>query len=127
MPRMKTETIGAGDQSWLGSTHGVYNCRTGTLSLAAFTAATHYPDGYIRSGTPVGLITATDMYGPYDNAAVDGRGTLTGFVYTDQNVTAGDDVAAPILDHGKVKPDLLPIAVDAAGQADVAGRIIFLG
>ena len=36
MPRLKTETIGAGDQSWLGSAHGIAS-RTYTftfLSLA---------------------------------------------------------------------------------------------
>lgn len=65
MPRLVSETFGTGDQSWLGSTHGIYNCRTETLDLTAFVAATHYPNGFIRSGTPLGRITATGLLGPY--------------------------------------------------------------
>ena len=36
MPKLHSETFGAGDQTWLGSDHGIYNCRTFTLDAAAF-------------------------------------------------------------------------------------------
>ncbi len=48
MPKLRTETFGGGDQSWLGSAHGIGNCRTETIDISAFTASTHYPNGYIR-------------------------------------------------------------------------------
>ncbi len=126
MPRLKTETFGTGDQSWLASTHSIYNCRTGTLNLGSFVAATHYPDGHIRSGTPVGQITASKLYGPFDSAATDGRQNFVGFVYTDQAVVGTANIPAPIFDHGRVNSDRLPIAVNAAGQTSAAGRIAFV-
>lgn len=48
---------------------------TPSISLlpSAFTAATHYPNGFIPSGTIVGRITASGLYGPFDAAATDGR------------------------------------------------------
>src|SRR5689334_12273432 len=36
-----------------------------TLDVSAFTAETHYPNGYLKSGIPLGKITATGKYGPY--------------------------------------------------------------
>ena len=110
MPRMKSETFGAGDQSWLGSTHGIYNTRTETIDISAFTAGTHYPNGYIPSGTPVALVGG--MLVPYDKteATVTGAGVLEGFIYTDQPVVGTNDFAAPLLDHGRVKVSKIPLA-----------------
>lgn len=101
MPRLKTETYGGGDQSWLGSTHGIGNCRTGTLDVSAFTAGTHYPDGHIPSGTPVDCSDESAV-GPWA-----GTGQL-GFLFTDQKVDGDADIPAPILRHGTVKADLVP-------------------
>ncbi|WP_399142271.1 hypothetical protein Q3A86_33115 [Streptomyces sp. NBUA17] len=36
------------------------------------------------------------------------------------------DVGAAMLVHGKVRTSRLPVEVDAAGQADVAGSIRFI-
>ncbi len=46
MPRLKSETIGGGNMTWLGSDHGIFNCRTSTLDVSTFTKATHYPSDY---------------------------------------------------------------------------------
>jgi hypothetical protein len=123
----KTETFGQDDQSWLGSAHGTDAARSITLDTSAFTAGTHYPDGFFKSGLPVGKITATGLYGPYDNAAVDGRETLVGFLLTAVKAPSATttDVQGALLDHGRVIDAKLPIAVDAAGKTDVSGRIIF--
>ncbi len=40
--------------------------------------------------------------------------------------TAGAPVVGALLDHGKVVTARLPVAVDANGKADLAGRIQFL-
>lgn len=113
MPRLKTETFGAGDQSWLGSSHGIHECRTETLDVSAFTAATHYPDGYIKSGTPVAKVGG--LLVPYTSAegTTTGAGVLAGFVYTDQPVVGTGDFAVPVLDHGRVKAAKVPQGTDA--------------
>jgi hypothetical protein len=122
MPRLTSETIGGGDQSWLGSAHGIGNCRTATIDVSAFTAGTHYPNGYIPSGLPVD-VADEGAAAPWTG----GEGEVLGFVFTDQPCTATTaDFAAPILRHGLVKVDNLPIAftvVAAPGFAfiEVAG------
>ena len=130
----KTETFGSDDQSWLGSEHGTQATETVVLDTSTFTEATHYPDGYLKSGIPLALITATTgggevgKYGPYDGAATDGRETLVGFLFAAVKAPAVTtiDPAGAMLTHGKVRTSRLPVAVDAAGQADVAGSIRFV-
>lgn len=124
---VRTETFGQDDQTWIGAAHGIDLARSITLDTSAFVAGTHYPDGYIKSGTPLGKITATGLYGPYDNAAVDGREVLAGFLLTPTKpgATSTTDVGAALYEHGRVVEANLPIAIDAAGKTDVAGRITF--
>ena len=110
MPRLSSETIGAGDQSWLGSTHGIGNARTETIDISAFTANTHYPDGYIKSGTPLAIVAG--LLVPYDVTVgvTAGAGILAGFLLTDQKVVGTTDFGAPLLDHGRVKISKVPYA-----------------
>lgn len=125
---LKTETFGSDDQSWLGSAHGTDATETITLDTSTFTAGTHYPDGFFKSGIPLGQITAGGKFGPYDNAAVDGRQTLVGFLYAAVAAPSVNtlDPSAALLTHGKVREARLPVAVDAAGKTDVAGSIRFV-
>lgn len=113
---------------WLGSSHGTESTETITVDAdAGFVAATHYPDGFLPSGTPLGKVTASGKYGLYDNAALDGRETLVGFLYGGLKVAAAtDDLGGAMFTHGKVREANLPYAVDAAGKADVANRIRFI-
>lgn len=124
---VRTDSFGQDDQTWRGSPHGGDMNRSVTLDTSAFTAGTHYPNGYFRSGTPLGKITATGLYGPYNNASSDGTEVLAGFL--DAPVKAGSpttvDVSGALFEHGRVVEANLPIAIDAAGKADVAGRITF--
>ncbi|WP_043468982.1 head decoration protein [Kitasatospora sp. MBT66] len=125
---LRTETFQQEDHSWLGSAHGTDATRSITLDTTKFTAGTHYPNGYFPSGLPLGQITAGGKFGPYDDTAVDGRQTCVGFLMTSVRAprTAGAPVVGALLDHGKVVTARLPLAVDANGRADVAGRIQFL-
>jgi hypothetical protein len=76
---IRTETFGQEDQSWLGSQHGTDMARSITLDTSAFTANTHYPNGYLLSGLPLGKITSSGKYGPYaGNAAEVQTVTITG-------------------------------------------------
>jgi len=123
---VRTEAVGSDDQSWLRTSHGTNDARTVTFDKSTFAAGTHYPQGFLKSGIPVAKITATGKYGPYDDTATDGRQTLVGLVFVAVSVpTADSDPIGTVLDHAQVVETKLPIAIDAAGKADVAGRIIF--
>lgn len=126
MPRLTTETYGTGDQSWLGSDHGIFNARTELLDISAFTAGTHYPNGYIPSGTPVALVA--DVLVPYvaTEATVTGAGILAGFVFTDQAVVGTNDFAVPLLDHGRVRVSKLPITFVAPAAEAKRANVNFV-
>ncbi len=129
MPKMVSETIGTGDQSWLASSHGIWNGRTETIDISAFTEATHYPDGYIPSGTPVALVS--DKLVPYvaTEGTVTGAGVLAGFVFTDSKVNGAEDFAVALLDHGRVNVANLPISfTPPAAEAKRANvTFVFVG
>ena len=112
MPNFSSETFGNGDQSWLGSAHGIANCRTEALDVSAFTAGTHYPDGYIPSGTAVSKVGGVLV--PYDPTAETGNAdSFAGHVFTDQKVTGDAHLNVPVLDHGRVKADKVPGTFEA--------------
>jgi hypothetical protein len=109
--------------------------RSVTLDVSMFTANTHYPQGFLLSGLPIAKITGTGQggvvgkYGPYDDTATDGRTTLAGFLFTSVRVNTLDntvDVQGALYIHGVVVEAKLPVAVDAAGKANVVGQIIFV-
>lgn len=117
MPRIVSETVGSGDQTWLGSAHGINDARTELLDISAFTAGTHYPNGHIKSGTPVAKVGGVLV--PYDDTqgTTTNAGVLAGFVLFDQKVTGSNDFAVPVLDHGRVKASKLPQTVTVPGAA----------
>lgn len=123
MPKLRTESIGGGDQSWLGSTHGIGNCRTGTLDVSTFTAGTHYPNGFIPSGTALDCADEKALK-PY----VDGVDAKLGYLFTDQPVVASTDkLPAPVLRHGLINTTKLPIAFVAAPAQGSAAGFTFVG
>lgn len=128
MPRLKNETLGGGDQSWLGSTHGIANARTEVLDISTFTAGTHYPNGYIPSGLPVAKVGGVLV--PYDatEGTTTAAGVLAGFVLTDQKVDGTADFGVPLFDHGRVITAKLPIAFTAptAAAKRAATTIVFV-
>ncbi len=113
MPRLKSETFGAGDQSWLASSHGLRNARTEQVNVSAFTAGTHYPNGYIPSGPPVAEVSG--LLVPYTSAegTTTGAGVLAGHLLTDQPVVGTANFPAPVIDHGRVKAAKVPQGSDA--------------
>jgi hypothetical protein len=124
---VRSESFGVENRSWLGSAHGTDATRTVTLDVSTFTEATHYPDGYIPSGVVLGKITATGLYGPYDNAASDGRELAAGFLFNSTKaVSGGPDVGAPLLEHGMVVEANLPAnsGLDVAAAVEMSGRIV---
>lgn len=125
----RTETFGQESQTWLGSQHGTDMARSITLDASAFTANTHYPQGFLLSGLPLGKITATGKYAPYVDANSDGTQTLAGFLLTAVRVNTADltvDPQGALHIHGVIVESKLPVAIDAAGKTDLAGRFIFV-
>ena len=118
-----TESFGMSDHSWLGSAHGVDSARSVTLDIAKIDSD-FVASGYAPSGLPLGVVTATGLYGQYDGDASDGRQTLVGFLVEAVKAVTGHKASGAILEHGVVKADRLPAEIDANGVADVAGRII---
>jgi len=125
MPKLRTESFtGAGDFRWLRSTHAIWNGRSENLDLSAFTAGTHYPNGYIPSGTPCALVG--DKLVPYDSAeaTTTGAGVLAGHVFGDVPVLPGqtEDPNVALLDHGRVNPDFVPQGVQAFAAPAAAAK-----
>lgn len=117
MPKLHSETFGAGDQTWLGSDHGIYNCRTFTLDAAAF-ATVQRDKGFVPSGYPVAV--SGDKLVPYT-----GTGTFAGHVYTDQDARHGD-IAVPVFYHGTVHAGRVPREGFTAPTAQTLTNIVYL-
>jgi len=62
-----TQSYVGGDPSWLGSAHGTDSTETITVDTSqGFVRETHYPNGFIPQGTPIGKNTSTKTYGFYN-------------------------------------------------------------
>ncbi|MFE5828748.1 head decoration protein [Streptomyces sp. NPDC056508] len=128
---LRTETFGQDRRDWLGSAHGTDAPVGATLDVSKFTAGTHYPQGFIKSGIPLGKVTASGKYGPYDDAASDGRQTCVGFLFTDVNVVSSRGVASTtvigsMITHCVIREAKLPVALDAAGKTDLGARVSYV-
>lgn len=118
----------AEDRSWLASRDGTEVTQTITLKTSLFTANTHYPNGYIKSGTVLGKVTATGLYGPYDNAASDGREVAAGFLFNSTKMrSGGPDLGAPLHWRGAIRESRLPTnhGLDSAAKTDLAAKFLF--
>ena len=119
-------------RSWLLSQHGTEPGATPsvTLDVTKFTPAAHYPNGYIPSGIILGIVTATGLAAPYDNAATDGSEVAVGILFGSLPIRAGSTkVSGARLVHGFVSKKKLPLvtgkgSLDAAGETDLK-HIIF--
>ncbi len=148
-------TVGTGNVAVTGSAGGPYtvtfqgalahtNVAAMTASAASLTggspsiavatgtggANAHYLNGYIPSGTAIGLVTASGLFGPYDDGASDGRQTCYGFTYGDvrairQNGTTASKVGTgAVVYDAAVSVSKLPFqsgtgSIDANGKADL--------
>lgn len=121
----KTTVSGLSDKSWLHSLHGVDLNKSVTLDLTLFDEATHYPDGSIRSGTVLGKVTATGLYGPYGGTTeevqtvTEGGAGLTSFTLTFSGQTTDplDDAATA----AQVQAALEALSNIGAGNVVVTG------
>ncbi|MEU3656415.1 head decoration protein [Streptomyces sp. NPDC032161] len=128
-PMTTTETVTA-DRRWLRNLHGSGMNATITVDITKFAAGTHYlpgtpqqPYAVLKSGLPLGKITASGLYAPYDSAASDGTEVLAGLLATDTHFNpASTKVGGALLVHGDVDIAKLPVALtvpDAASRTDL--------
>jgi len=132
---VRTVTYGGSDPSWLASAHGTLNNRSVTLDLSKFdfTPTTgDFLNGMIPSGVVLGKITASGLYGPYDDSLMTGVEVATGFLFSDVDVRAHIEAAgsttltgvkalAPMMITGIILVSKLPTnnGLDTAGRVDL--------
>ncbi|MFG2956396.1 head decoration protein [Streptomyces sp. NPDC048291] len=122
------------DRPWLASRHGLDTPLTITLDTALFTEGTHYtppafgqPRNVMKAGMPLGRVTATGLYGPWDTTATDGRATFTGFLLADVPFTQdGSRAGAALLWHGVIAAAQIPVHLDPAAITDSTAQIHFI-
>lgn len=122
----------AADRSWLFDE--IANPIPITLDLSKFTDDALFQDagnsstGFIHSGIPLGLITATGQYGPADKGASDGRATVVGVLADPVKVTFGrkgmtaSDAAAALEYNAVIKVANLPVKAEGAA---VKGAVLY--
>lgn len=107
----RSESIGAGDQSWLASRHGTETPKSATLDPAAWSAKT--AGGVIKSGEPFGIVAGLAV--PYASGGSGGAEKIAGFILTNQSVVSGaGNVTFPAVWHGRIILSKLPSTVTAA-------------
>ncbi|MGC9540017.1 head decoration protein [Streptomyces sp. UG1] len=122
------------DRPWLASVHGLDTPLTITLDTTLFTQGTHYtpptlgqPRNVMQAGIPLGRVTATGLYGPWDKDATDGRATFTGVLLADVPFTPGGTRAgAALFWHGVIAATHLPGGLDVSTITDSAAQIHFI-
>jgi hypothetical protein len=128
------------NHDWLSSNFGLDEPRSITLDISAFTAAQHYPNGFIPAGMILARLTASPyLYVPYLDAGSGGASTAVGIlaftVPLVSPVVTTNDVGAAMMEMGIVIESKLPYTVgnaaaggyiDANGKADLINWFKFL-
>ena len=127
-----TETTVTASRPWLLSLHGSDMNKTITLDLSKFTANTHYVaaanglPNRLKSGLPLGKITASGLYAPYASGASDGTQVLAGLLDTETAFNTGSTkIGAALRVHGDVDVDKLPVALTVPAAANRSDSILF--
>lgn len=107
-------------KEWLGSAHGTNNADPVTLDATLMRAV--FTDGNVPSGVVVGRVTTSGRYGPYNNAAVDGREVARGHLLNPIKVKTGQNAGAAMLRHGHVFEARLPTnhGLDAPAKVELS-------
>jgi hypothetical protein len=123
---MQTEEFGNGDLSWIAEWKRTYPGRSITLDGDLFDDPP-FTDGLVRSGTVLGVVTATGLYGPYDDAAADGREVAAGHLLHDRTVRPGARFGAALIWTGRLFAGNLPAnsGFNPAARADLAAHIVY--
>lgn len=98
-----------------------------TLTFGGRYLGKNVPAITVGSGSLTGGTVTINTSTGGGSTVSDGTETLAGFLFCSVKAPSDNtiDPQGALLEHGRVIAAKLPISVDAAGQADVAGRIIF--
>ncbi|GAA1051368.1 head decoration protein [Arthrobacter russicus] len=130
---IKTTVVGGGDYRWLGSKHARDTADSCTIDVSLLTAKTHYDaNGVVPSGLPLGKVTVSKKYGPFDPAATDGREVLEGFLLepvqleANFNGLATANAAGALLRHAIINTAFVPTAPALSGETKTTGDFVFV-
>jgi hypothetical protein len=133
-PYSYTDSVTA-DRPWLASLVGVQDTNTITLDLSKFTKDTHYVvsanpvlqgRNVMKSGLPLGKITASGLYAPYKAGATDGTEKLAGFLVSGVSFNPTSTKAAgALLWHGEVFAAKVPVTFDPTTVAATQPGVSF--
>ena len=105
MPHLKIKTYQTQDHRWLGSLHATGSAQHEVLDASKFTAG--IVDGVLQSGMPLAKVGGLCV--PYDASASDGSEKLLGFLLTAQKTTGDTQFAVPVVWHGSIRTEFLPV------------------
>lgn len=121
-----TTNYSADSSKWLASKVGRDCMQTITLDRSAFTEATHYPDGFFKSGILLGKITATGLYGPLDTDLSNGQEVFAGILGDPQeDPGVNKEIIANLQWLGLVNAAKLPVAAEAANGGGIPAAIAY--
>lgn len=125
-PQITTDSWGVDGKGWLLAKKGMDTCRSITLNLALFLSADGFSQ-FIPSGTVLGRVTATGLYGPYTTAAGDGLDISRGHLFEAARLTDGmgnvfTSAGAALFWEGIVRRDKLPVFSGTKGELDAAAE-----
>jgi hypothetical protein len=134
IPR-RTSSSDIRDFTWLADYTGMEEAQSVTLHYASLNAAgTHKLENWLKSGTPLGEITADGatkgQFGLYDPAATDGRQKHVGFLKAEvqlqdnTNGVSNDPITGAALRFGQIIYTRLPVTFDPT-DADVSPHFIY--
>lgn len=128
--KVRKTTFAGRTYRWLGSAFGLQYTDGVTLDLAKFDFSTVFTTRRIPGGVVLGKVTASGKYGPYDNAAVDGREVAVGILFDDLDVPDGEstgDRPVAMITRANIIEANLPTnhGLDANAKTDLTSRIWF--
>ena len=121
-PNLISTDFGHASASFLASEHSISR-RIGVTIDADTGAADSNGNKYLMAGTAMGMITSSELYGPYNDGLGDGRETGIGLLEHDVELKYGD-VTASILMHCAAIEDRC-IGVDANFKTDCPNIIFY--
>ena len=108
--RVGTTTIGGEISIWDSEQRRFV---TGGVTIDASKVTAANGKKILKAGYPLGKISASGKYGPYDSEADDGRQTAVCLLAEDVDCTAGDEFASAV-DQARVIETRCPITITSA-------------
>lgn len=115
------------DFTWLADYDGLESAQSATLNAASFAVAgNHKLDNWLKSGTPVAIITAAGatkgQFALYDSTKTNGQEVHVGFLKAEVQLSdpvVGDNVplSGAVLRFGQIIVNRLPVAFNLAPSA----------